>query len=753
MSKYDLARLTDYDFELLCKSILEADSGMRFEAFSRGKDGGIDLRCQPDNNTLIVVQCKHWIHTNRSTLIRHLKKDELPKVKKLNPSRYIVMTSTKLNPDAKAKIQQDFSGYIETPGDIWGIDDIAAYLDNHPDLVKKHPRLWLTNTTMLEVIVNKDIYTESQIVLNDLPDALLRFAAGSSVEEAEQVLQRQHVCVISGVPGIGKTVLAKYLLSRLVEEGYQLISLENVRDGLKVAADEEKQVFFYDDFLGQSELGDNLNNGRDASLLNLIKYVGNLPNKRFILTTREYILAQARSKSEKLRHNEQKLGKFILDLAKFTYPIRAQILYNHLYFSRIQKEFVAPFAESDIYEPIVNHRNFSPRIIEAAINSASESSTPVEQRNLPDLLLKSLDDPMHIWESMYDNQIDNSHRDLLSVLYLAGGDIEWQSALDEWSSYRGVDPNRDSVEFQKRVKDIDGTLVTTNKNWKGQIFLDFYNPSVRDYLTHKLIKHPPMMRELVPRVTRTRTVESFWLFNDRSSSDGLWSSLRIAIPILDERLSVFLQREALELKDMTDGWGSKIARLLEIADTLDSQILWPALADVIEKHRPEYQEDWSDYTVLIEAVRVCRFKKIHNFEAALIDWAIKDISDTVSFNGWETLKSAAETLSEIGGERAEEELAALEEKMDSFAIKAAENMLDPERRTYDYADSKDFLERLEAYSDAAETFAGFEELQNHVSRLENAQEDNWGYVPVDRSHRENDDVALMMASLTNISAE
>ena len=53
-------------------------------------------------------------------------------------------------------------------------------------------------------------------------------------------------------------------------------------------------------------------------------------NARFILTTRAYILEEARRVSEYLADQRLDVSKYILDFGIYTRRIRARILYNHL---------------------------------------------------------------------------------------------------------------------------------------------------------------------------------------------------------------------------------------------------------------------------------------------------------------------------------------------------------------------------------------------------------------------------------------
>lgn len=46
---FNLESLNDYEFEILCKDILERKTGVELYTFSKGKDGGF-LISQLDNN-------------------------------------------------------------------------------------------------------------------------------------------------------------------------------------------------------------------------------------------------------------------------------------------------------------------------------------------------------------------------------------------------------------------------------------------------------------------------------------------------------------------------------------------------------------------------------------------------------------------------------------------------------------------------------------------------------------------------------
>jgi hypothetical protein len=92
MSRYDFTNLSSQDFEELSRDLLQAEWGVRLEAFKSGRDKGIDLRYARAEHKTTIVQCKHYIGSGFSKLLSHLKLEEKPKIALLKPKRYVVVT-------------------------------------------------------------------------------------------------------------------------------------------------------------------------------------------------------------------------------------------------------------------------------------------------------------------------------------------------------------------------------------------------------------------------------------------------------------------------------------------------------------------------------------------------------------------------------------------------------------------------------------------------------------------------------------
>ena len=95
MPDYDFHQLSPYDLEILARDLLQAHWGVTIESFKTGKDGGIDLRYAAGSGKLIV-QVKHLLRTGLAGLLRELVK-EAEKVDRLQPSRYVLVTSVSLS--------------------------------------------------------------------------------------------------------------------------------------------------------------------------------------------------------------------------------------------------------------------------------------------------------------------------------------------------------------------------------------------------------------------------------------------------------------------------------------------------------------------------------------------------------------------------------------------------------------------------------------------------------------------------------
>jgi hypothetical protein len=112
------------------------------------------------------------------------------------------------------------------------------------------------------------------------------------------------------------------------------------------------------------------NQGLLLAEITSLKDVEKSENKRIILTTRGYILEQARQAHERLERFDFGNNTYILDLEDYRDSARAAILYTNVYFSSLTDECKAAFASSEVYLLVIRHSNYNPRLIENTIDLA-----------------------------------------------------------------------------------------------------------------------------------------------------------------------------------------------------------------------------------------------------------------------------------------------------------------------------------------------------------------------------------------------
>jgi hypothetical protein len=504
MARYDFAELTDYDFESLIRDLLERELSLRLELFTPGRDQGIDLRHFGGDNGSLIVQCKRWATNSWRPLLTRLRDHELAKIAALRPSRYILATSVQMTPLNKDQAVAALSPWLASPTDVIARDDILGLLARHPDVERRHIKLWLTSTDVLDAVVHSGIAARTQARVEQLRRQLRLWVPNPSFTRAMELLEEHHLCVISGAPGIGKTLLADVLLSRYAAHGYAAVVISSdIDEGDRLWRADRKQVFHYDDFLGRISLGElSLRKNEESRLASFVERVRDNPQKRFILTTREYILTEACSRYDRLHDQPFPLFTCVLSLADYTRFIRARILYNHLFCSPLPAPLRSAILENQAYRQVIHHRNYSPRVIAHAI--AVPGATDMTPRAFVANLLGALDDPARMWELIYENLSEEARRILLALTSMPNETL--LRDLEDACAALAGEMRVDAVAFGRALRTLEGTFVRIarvgDRVRESDIdtrLVSFSDASVGDYMRLRLAANPQEIVRLIKR--------------------------------------------------------------------------------------------------------------------------------------------------------------------------------------------------------------------------------------------------------------
>ena len=491
MRRYDA--FSPYDFEIFVADLFGADLGVRFETFARGPDRGIDLRYVPldGDGRPHVVQCKHYVRSSFPSLLAAAKR-EAKQLEKLTPqpSTYQFVTSRELTATNKTRLMSALEPWITNEQDVLGANDLESMLDQHPEVERRQVKLWLTGGTQLAALLRAGTIQRSQSLLDEIRYAMPRYVQSRVFSEARDRLREQRVLVIAGIPGIGKTTLARMLLADAVLDGYEPVEVSSdIEEGWAALDDGVKQVFFYDDFLGRTALSERFAKNEDRRLIEFMRRATRSPASLFILTTREYILRQATELYERLGQEGLDSDRFLLELPDYTSLDRARIFANHVFHSpHLNKPFRRALLVEKGYERIIYHSNYNPRTIELITGLAKRWDDAVTPDNYVDYALRTLQQPTLIWKAAFEQELDDHGRALVLTLVSLPRSVSLEhleSAFVALCRERNLPLGNRA--FQRTLAALDDSLIQTSHDKDGfpasrGVVVTPYDPSVIDFM-------------------------------------------------------------------------------------------------------------------------------------------------------------------------------------------------------------------------------------------------------------------------------
>jgi hypothetical protein len=211
----------------------------------------------------------------------------------------------------------------------------------------------------------------------------------------------------------------------------------------------------------------------------------------FVLTTREYILQQARELYEQLAIEGVEGRRLLLELQSYSRTDRARIFYNHAFFSgQLTREARQALLANRAYEAIIDHRAYNPRQIEWITGLSGHRLTEEDNADYVSFAVAALDDPARIWRYGFEHQLKEAERAVLLVLVTMPDQVEHddlERAFEAFAEVARISTRRRAFERALRV--VDDSFVRTSQG-VGKIFVRAYDPSVADFLASYLQESP-----------------------------------------------------------------------------------------------------------------------------------------------------------------------------------------------------------------------------------------------------------------------
>ncbi|WP_407478342.1 nSTAND3 domain-containing NTPase [Elizabethkingia meningoseptica] len=494
MNNFTFEELSPLRFEKFVRDLLTKYYG-RFENFAEGKDGGIDFRYSSNDEKVLIVQCKRY--KEYKNLKYSLKNTELPKIKKLKFDKYLLAISLDLSPTQKDDIFNLFNGYLSNPNQIITRGDLNTLIQENKSVIYDYPELWMKSIDIHQRIFSLGILHHSDFIKDRISKTLINFVPTENYKKIISHFNDNKILIISGNPGVGKSTLAYATLSHFVyHHSYKIIDLSyrNIQEAETFLANEEATFFLLDDFLGKIKLE---KNDDFAHLLSFfIEKIESCENKKLIITSRNHIIESGIKSLYAINHINNFIQKHTIELTELTRSSRTLMLYNHLYNSNMDVEYLCNLLDND-YINIIDHPNFNPRIIEHLTNNYFLVKSKINAKNYYDYFLYNLKNPSEIWNQFYKNLPNDLYKLIIINKFIINDTIPYEKLENAIMKFILNCPqfqHHSFDEFEQIIRELKGTIFIIQDDYddlteENHQIVEFHNPSIIDFLDNHIWKN------------------------------------------------------------------------------------------------------------------------------------------------------------------------------------------------------------------------------------------------------------------------
>lgn len=482
-------------FQSLCVTITREILGQTVEEFlpthDGGRDGAFRGRWQPpDTNDILegafVVQCKHTSRASANLRLSDVA-DELTKATALVEQglcdTYLLLTNASVSALVAAELDTAFRTagvrHFRAFGRTW----IESTIRESPRLRALVPRVYGLGD--LSEILDERAYEQARSVLDTMREDLAKFVVTEPYSSAVRALQKHRFVLLLGEPAAGKTMIASALSVAATDLwGARVIKADapgDIRDHWNPNAAD--QLFWIDDAFGTIQYQPTLSNAWNHQLYRMKAAVHG--GTRFILTSRDYIYADAR------RHLKQDVlpllseSQVVIQVQDLPLSDKQQILYNHIRLGRQPRGFrraIKPFLES-----VASSARFLPEVARRLGDPSFTKGLTLSYAAVRTFVEEPLDFLLGVIRSL-----DSAGQAALSLVFLAGGFLESPTTLtgDQRRALElfGVS----EAACHEALGALDGSMLTfvTSQHHRGWTVR---HPTVLDAVARRVVEDPGLL--------------------------------------------------------------------------------------------------------------------------------------------------------------------------------------------------------------------------------------------------------------------
>ena len=515
MSKYNIERLGWFNFERLINTLLKQVIGPGVSSFSGSSDQGRDATFEgstkfPSQETQVggkwIFQVKYRDFPSRgvNTVRTELKatvKNELDTIILKHRHKvdiYVFITNCPLTANNVQELKKIIEDHVEiNHGFVLGAQDIEELLNLHPLVVRTFPQIM--GIGQLRELVNWGISQRSIEYLTQVQQDLDTFVVTDPYITALNLLNKQHFCVFTGAPKMGKTCNADAVAAAYAVDGFSVYDIRSQKDFYDVFDYDSKQLFICDDVFGDISLQAEKKDEWTHSLRRMIRALGN--NHKLIWTARSYILQEAIENSKILEDRPTfEYDKVVVNVEKLSELEKAMILYNHSKKANLPekvKEIIKKLCKQ-----IVSSQYFAPETIRqlctgeiVKFTEDSEKCEDVEKK-----VFAFLKTPGLSWQKAFKDAPSCVQYICLQMM-ASGGSVAYKD-LAEMYEAEVEEKGLQWFSFADAFAWAEGTFLKRRQGYQ-EPYIYFYHPSMRDLLTELIQNDKPARQVYINKMSIT----------------------------------------------------------------------------------------------------------------------------------------------------------------------------------------------------------------------------------------------------------
>jgi len=505
MGKYNIERLGWFNFETLIGTLLKKVIGAGVSTFSGSSDQGRDATYLGKANFPSIADALsgHWIFqvkfrsvlegnlgNIRSELKTTLVNEINGKIKKHDHccDIYVYITNCPLTAQNKDEMNRIIEQAGIEKGFVLGESDIEQFLDINPTILRAFPQMM--GLSQLREITHWGLNQRSLQYLNSIQEDIETFVVTQPYLKALELLNKQHFCILTGAPKMGKTCTADALAVAFVADGFTVFDLRTQKDFFEAYDREEKQLFLCDDVFGDIALQEEK---KDEWTQSINRLLGTLDkDHKLIWTARSYILKEAIDDS-KLEEERQIIKEDVIkvNVEELSELEKAMILYNHAKKANLSED-IKEIIKDDCNE-IIKSPYYAPETIRqlctgVILEFSKKYKDPKEVSSQIKSFMRS---PGLAWKKAF-KKVPQEVNFLCIQLMSLGGMTSYNILKDTYENEVNSKGYK-WLNFTEALNRGEGSFLK-RKSLPEAAYIQFYHPSMRDLLV-ELIKDDTLIRK------------------------------------------------------------------------------------------------------------------------------------------------------------------------------------------------------------------------------------------------------------------